>query len=442
MDGSAAEPAAPGLARPPGELTSGLPRDLPTDSQLGPLAGTKVIDLTRALAGPHATMMLGDLGARVIKVEAPGTGDDSRGWGPPFIQPPGAPSESTYFLSANRNKESITLDLKSDAGRLALEQLIREADVLVENFRVGVMDRLGLAVGRLSEINPRLVILSITGFGHDGPDALRAGYDQIAQGEAGLMSMTGSGPDDPQKVGTPIGDILAGMYGAYGVLAALVERQRTGRGQVIRTSLLAAVVGVHAFQGTRWTVAGEVPRAAGNHHPSIAPYGLFRCRNGAVQISVGNESLWGRLCAAFGLDPAQGGMATNVERVANRDRLIQMIEQAFAAYGADDLLELLRQAQIPAGRVKSLDEVYATGQAKSQGLLIEVEHATLGQLRLPGPPLRFFDHQGNEVTRVSHSAPPVLDQHGDAIRGGLAADPADQPRSPEAAASIGESRSD
>jgi formyl-CoA transferase len=180
--------------------------------------------------------------------------------------------------------------------------------VLVENFRTGVLDRLGLGFAALHELNPRLVVLSITGFGHDGPEGGRAGYDQIAQGEAGLMSITGSGPDDPQKVGTPIADLLAGMYGAYGVLAALVERGRTGKGTVVRTSLLAATVGVHAFQSTRWTVAGEVGRAQGNHHVSIAPYGLFHCADGFVQIAVGSEGLWLRFCAGFDIDPATPGI--------------------------------------------------------------------------------------------------------------------------------------
>ncbi len=230
----------------------------------GPLDGVIVVDLSRALAGPHAAMMLGDLGARVIKVESPGSGDDTRGWGPPFVGPDES-RESTYFLSCNRKKESITLDLKSEDGRETLARLVRRSDVLVENFRPGVLDLLGFPVERLHELNPGLVVLSITGFGHDGPEGGRAGYDQIAQGEAGLMSLTGPGPDDPTRVGVPIGDLLAGMYGAYGVVAALHERTSTGRGRVVRTSLLAAIVGVHAFQGTRYTVAGEVPRAQGNH---------------------------------------------------------------------------------------------------------------------------------------------------------------------------------
>ncbi|WP_433440888.1 CaiB/BaiF CoA transferase family protein [Nonomuraea sp. CA-141351] len=386
----------------------------------GPLAGYVVVDLTRALAGPHAAMMLGDMGARVIKVEQPGTGDDTRGWGPPF-----AGSESTYFLSCNRNKQSIALDLKSDDGQATLEALIRRADVLLENFRAGVLDRLGFTTARLLELNPRLVVLSITGFGHDGPEAGRAGYDQIAQGEAGLMSLTGPGPDDPQRVGVPIGDLLAGMYGAYGVVSALLERERTGRGQVVRTSLLASIVGVHAFQGTRWTVAGEVGRAQGNHHPSIAPYGLFRCGGGGqVQIAVGSEGLWQRFCAEFGLDPQEPGLATNAERVAAGSRLVERIEAVFAPFGPDELLERLAATGVPAGRVRTLDEVYDWPQTRSQGLLIDVEHASIGEITLPGPPLRFFDPTGPdgevETTRADHAAPPVLNADEEEIRSWLA----------------------
>jgi formyl-CoA transferase len=387
----------------------------PTDRTAGPLAGTLVVDLSRALAGPHATMMFGDLGARVVKVEAPGRGDDTRGWGPPFVH-----GESTYFLSANRNKESVALDLKADADRRVLLDLVRRADVLVENFRTGVLDRLGLGFDVLHEVNPGLVILSITGFGHDGPDGGRAGYDQIAQGEAGLMSLTGSGPDDPQKVGTPIADLLAGMYGAYGVLAALLERARTGAGTVVRTSLLAAVVGVHGFQSTRWTIAGELGRAQGNHHAAIAPYGLFRCADGSVQIAVGSEGLWRRFCVGFGLDADAPGLETNGERVAHRDRLVELIEKIFAGWTAADLLARLDELGVPAGRVRTLDEVYAWEQTRSQGLLVDVDHATLGALRLAGPPLRFFDSEGSEVTRRAHTAPPTLDGDGAAVRSWLA----------------------
>jgi crotonobetainyl-CoA:carnitine CoA-transferase CaiB-like acyl-CoA transferase len=379
-----------------------------------PLDGLLVVDLSRALAGPHATMMLGDLGARVIKVESPDGGDDTRGWGPPFVGAPGS-QESTYFLSANRNKESIALDLKSDEGRHLLEDLVRSADVLVENFRTGVLDRLGFSPARLHELNPRLVVLSITGFGHDGPEGARSGYDQIAQGEAGLMSLTGSSPEDVQRVGVPIADLLAGMYGAYGVLAALRERDRTGRGTVVRTSLLAAVVGVHGFQGTAWTVAGQVGAAQGNHHPSISPYGLFHCRGGAVQIACGSEGLWQRLCAEFGLDPAAEGMRTNGERVQHRDLVRTAIHHAFAADTPETLLARLASAGVPAGRIRTLDEVYTWEQTVSQGLLIDVEHTTLGHLVLPGPPLRFFDDDQERPTH-QHTAPPTLNQHGAAVQ--------------------------
>lgn len=382
----------------------------------GPLDGILVVDLSRALAGPHATMMLGDLGARVIKVEAP-QGDDSRGWGPPFVDPDGAQTgrESTYFLSANRNKESMVLDLKAETDRDVFRRLIERADVLVENYRPGVLDRLGLGIEALQELNPRLVVLSITGFGHDGPEGGRAGYDQIAQGEAGLMSLTGASPEDPQKVGVPIADLLAGIYGAYGVVAAVHDRARTGRGTTVRTSLLAATVGVHAFQGTRWTVAGELGRAQGNHHPSIAPYGLFRCADGAVQIAVGSENLWGALCAGLGLDAADPRFATNGDRVRARAALTAEIEAKFAEWSVEPLLDRLDELGIPAGRVRSVEEVYEWDQVHSQGLVVDVEHETLGRLRLPGPPLRFFEADGQEITFHGHSAPPVLGANAPAI---------------------------
>jgi len=390
-----------------------------TDTQTrarGPLEGYLVVDLSRALAGPHASMMLADLGARVIKVENPGRGDDTRGWGPPFVGPDDN-LQSTYFLSCNRNKESIALDLKSDDGRAVLRDLLLRADVVVENFRPGVLDRLGFSPEAMHELNPSLVILSITGFGHDGPESSRSGYDQILQGEAGLMSLTGSGPDDPQRVGVPIADLLSGMYGAFGLLAALLQRERTGRGQIVRTSLLAALVGVHAFQGTRATVAGEVPEAQGNHHPSIAPYGLFACRDGSVQISIGSEKLWATFAAQFGLDPAQSEWATNAHRVRNRDGLKAAITDAFAHFDAAPLLQKLAEAGIPAGKVRSLDEVYQWDQVLSQGLLIDVEHDVLGKISLPGPPLRFFGPADTaETTNTTHSAPPVLNQHGTEIR--------------------------
>jgi crotonobetainyl-CoA:carnitine CoA-transferase CaiB-like acyl-CoA transferase len=383
----------------------------------GPLDGITVIDLSRALAGPHAGMMLGDLGARVIKVETPGTGDDTRGWGPPFVGPEDDPV-STYFLSCNRNKESIALDLKSEDGRSVLTRMVTHADVLLENFRPGVLDRLGFSAQQLHELNPRLVVLSISGFGHDGPEGGRAGYDQIAQGEAGLMSLTGPDPDHPTRVGVPIGDLLAGMYGAYGVVAALHERHTTGRGRVVRTSLLAAIVGVHAFQGTRYTVAGEVPHAQGNHHPSITPYGLFRCRDGMLQIAVGSQGLWRTFASAFGLDPDAPGMATNAERVGNREAVNAAVNAAFADRPLAELLPELARAGVPAGEVRTLDRVYEWDQTRSQGLVIDVDHPVLGRIELPGPPLRFDDnaHAGG---RTEHLPPPALGEHDASVRAWL-----------------------
>jgi crotonobetainyl-CoA:carnitine CoA-transferase CaiB-like acyl-CoA transferase len=381
------------------------------------LSDVVVVDLTRALAGPHAGMMFGDLGARVIKVETPQGGDDSRSWGPPFVGEP-EHGDSTYFMSCNRNKESVTADLKSDEGKDLLRRLVRHADVLCENFRPGVLDRLGFSVQQLHEINPGLVILSITGFGHDGPEGGRAGYDQIAQGEAGLMSLTGPGPEEPTKVGVPIGDLLAGMYGAFGVLAALWERNRTGRGRVVRTSLLAAIVGVHAFQGTRYTVAGDVPRAIGNHHPAIAPYGLFHTATAPVQVAVGSEGLWQRFAPVAGLDVDDPRFARNPDRVAHREELVTAIEEALSAEPAEHWLEQLATAGVPAGKVRSLDDVFGWEQARSQGLLVDVEHPTGGTVQLPGPPLR-FDDNAHAGAQPRHQAPPQLGQHDQSVRAWL-----------------------
>jgi len=382
------------------------------------LSDVVVIDLTRALAGPHAAMMLGDLGARVIKVEAPGSGDDSRGWGPPFV---GSADEqvSTYFLSCNRNKESVTADLKSTDGKDLLRRLVRQADVLLENFRPGVLDRLSFSTEDLHALNPALVICSITGFGHDGPEAGRSGYDQIAQGEAGLMSLTGPSPDEPTKVGLPVGDLLAGMYAAYGVLAALHERTTTGRGRVVRTSLLSAIVGTHAYQGTRWTVGKQVPAAMGNYHPSIAPYGLFDTATAPVQVACGSEGLWREFAPVVGLDPYDERFATNMERVLRRDELNALIEAALAEESAEHWLTRLARAGVPAGKVRTLDDVYGWEQTRSQGLIVEVDHPVAGAIELPGPPLRFDDlpYAGG---RAQHLPPPRLGEHNESVAAWLA----------------------
>jgi crotonobetainyl-CoA:carnitine CoA-transferase CaiB-like acyl-CoA transferase len=379
---------------------------------LGPLGDIVVLDLSRALAGPHAAQMLGDLGARVIKVEHPDGGDESRGWGPPFVGPDH--DISTYFLAANRNKQSIAVDLKSPDGKELIERLVRQSDVLVENFRTGVLDRLGFSAERLHELNPRLVVLSITGFGHDGPEGGRPGYDQIAQGEGGLMSLTGPSADEPYRVGASIADLLAGIHGAYGVVAALYERERTGEGRVVRTSLLAAITGVHSYHGTAWTVAGQVPGANGNHHASIAPYGAFRCADGMLQIAAANDGQWKKVATLLDIDPDMAKYATNRERFAHRDELIADMEKALAAHDRGHWLARLGAAGVPAGAIRTIDEVYAWDQTRSQGLVVEVDHPVLGRIELPGPPLRFDGLAG-----VTHSAPPALGHDGDTVLGWL-----------------------
>ncbi|HEX6255191.1 MAG TPA: CoA transferase [Euzebyales bacterium] len=374
----------------------------------GPLAGVRVVDLTRALAGPYATLMLADAGADVLKIERPRTGDDTRGWGPPFAHPPdgGGGRVSTYFLSINRNKRSIELDLKDDGGLRRLRDLIADADVLVENFRPGVMERLHLGEEELQELNPRLVSLSITGFGRGGPHGHRPGFDQILQGEGGLMSFTGPVGGPPTKVGVPIADILAGMFGAYGVVASLYERERSGRGQRVHSSLLGGMIAIHTFQGTRWLVAGDVPATGGNRHPSIQPYGTFRCADGRINLAVGSEGLWRRFAPLVGLDPDDERFASNGDRVARVDELEALIEQALTTDGVDPWLARLDEAGVPAGRIAGLDEVYDSPQVAHLGLVDEVEHPTLGPVRLPGPPVAYSRSQ-----REPPTPPPRLGEH-------------------------------
>jgi crotonobetainyl-CoA:carnitine CoA-transferase CaiB-like acyl-CoA transferase len=372
-----------------------------------PLAGVRVLDLSRALAGPYCTMMLADAGADVLKVEPP-AGDDSRGWLP--MADGDAGSESAYFLSANRGKRSVRLDLKSEAGAARLRQLAARADVLVENYRPGLLDRLGLGLDGLREANPRLVTLSITGFGTGGPDGHRPGFDQIVQAEAGLMSLVGEPDGEPTRVGLPIGDILAGMFGAYGVSLALRERDRTGRGGRVDTSLLAAVVGVHAFHGAGWLSAGVEPRRTGNRHPSIAPYGTFRCSDAELVIAVGSESLWRRFAAVAGLDPDREDIATNAKRVAVVDRLQEEIDKALAARTAEEVLAELDAAGVPAGRIRSVPEVYDWEQVRHLGLAHSMSHPLLGRVGVPGPPLMM-----GGVPMASDVPPPVLGDHDDAV---------------------------
>jgi crotonobetainyl-CoA:carnitine CoA-transferase CaiB-like acyl-CoA transferase len=379
----------------------------------GPLAGVHVLDLARVLAGPYAAMLLGDLGAEVIKVERPGTGDDTRHWGPPFVQA-GDGAESTYFLSANRGKRSVTINLKDPREREFVEALVRWADVLIENFRPGVMDRLGLADDRLAELNPRLIRLSISGFGERGPDRDRVGYDQILQAEGGVMSLTGTAAGQPVKVGVPIADISAALFGVIGVLGALVERGRSGLGQRVSTSLLAGQIGIHTFQATRYLIAGQVPGVSGNHHPTVAPYGVFDAADGLLVVAVGNDDIWRRFAPLAGLDPADSRFATNALRLGRLGDLQQIMNAALGHRTVADWLDRLRRAGVPAGELKTLDRVYDSEQARAEDLVWEVDHPRLGVIRLPGHPVHY-----SRSAVAPGLPPPVLGEHTDELRAEL-----------------------
>lgn len=370
-----------------------------------------VVDLSRAVAGPHAAMMLADMGARVIKVESP-TGDDSRSWGPPFV---GAEHHATYFMSANRNKESVVLDLKTALGIESLRRLTRRADIVIENFRTGVLERLGHSVEQMRAVNPRLVVLSVTGFGHRGDSAARAGYDQIVQGEAGLMSITGPDADHPVKYGTPIVDLLAALYGTYGVLSALYERERTGQGAVVRTSLFAAAIGAHSFQGTRWTVAKDLPTPTGNHHAAIAPYGCFRCNDGYVQIAVGSDRLWQALRDQLGIDAHDPRWATNADRLRNRDELITLLEASFASMTRAQIVGQCDELGIPAGRIVAFDEVYDSAPVRDNDLLVQIDQPGVGLISVPGPAVSLDGSTGDP-----HEHAPLLGEHTERVMGWLA----------------------
>jgi crotonobetainyl-CoA:carnitine CoA-transferase CaiB-like acyl-CoA transferase len=387
----------------------------------GPLAGVRVLDLARVLAGPYAAMLLGDLGAEVIKVERPGAGDDTRHWGPPFVQATGdaadgdvAGAESTYYLSVNRGKRSAAIDLKDPGEREFVEALVRWADVLVENFRPGVMDRLGLSDDRLAELNPRLIRLSISGFGERGPDRDRIGYDQILQAEGGVMSLTGTAASRAVKVGVPIADISAALFGVIGVLGALVEREHSGLGQRVSTSLLAGQVGIHTFQATRYLIAGQVPGISGNHHPTVAPYGVFDAADGPLVIAVGNDDIWRRFAPLAGLDPADTRFATNALRLGRLGELHEIMNAALGQRTVADWLDLLRRSGVPAGELKTLDRVYDSEQARAEDLVWEVDHPRLGVIRLPGHPVHY-----SRSDVAPGLPPPILGEHTDELRAAM-----------------------
>jgi CoA:oxalate CoA-transferase len=369
----------------------------------GPLSGIRVIDLSRALAGPYCTLMLGDMGAEVIKVESPDGGDDSRAWAPPYIG-----KESAYFLSCNRNKKSITLNLRTEPAKKVLSDLIKVADVVVENFRPGVMKKMGFPYETVQVINPRVIFCSITGFGNKGPESQKPGFDLIAQGMGGFMSFTGEVNGGPVKVGVAIADINAGMFLAYGILAALYHRQRTGEGQMVETSLFEAMVAQLTFQAGRFFATGIAPKPEGNRHPLIAPYESFACQDGHINIAAGNDNLFFKLCSAIGLTECKKDprFQNNSLRLQNREALITLIEAKTKTYKVKDLQKILDDAGIPNGPIWSLDQTLTSEQIYALDMVKEVEHLTCGKIKVTGVPVKLSKTPG-----AVELPPPTLGQH-------------------------------
>ena len=373
----------------------------------GPLAGIQVVDLTRALAGPYCTLVLGDLGAEVVKIEQPSGGDETRHWGPPFIA-----DQSAYFMSINRNKRSLALDLKSPDGLEVLKRLTARADVLVENFRPGAMQRLGLAYEQARALNPRLIYCSISGFGQSGPRARQPAYDQIMQGLSGAMSLTGPLEGPPTKFGIAISDIGAGMWAAMAISAALFWRERSGQGQWIDTSMFGGLVALLTFQAGRFFATGQAPGLGGNKHPSIAPYETFRTNDGWLNVACGNERHWERFCNALGLQDllTDERFSRNASRVQHRAELLERLEPRFAAMSTQDAISALEAEEVPAGPVFDLAEVFSDAQAEHLRLRRELSHPSAGQISTTGFP---WDFSGCHPD--IRYPPPQLGQHTDEV---------------------------
>ncbi len=353
----------------------------------GPLAGLRVLELARILAGPWAGQILADLGADVVKVERKGTGDDTRGWGPPFVEATdGGHLGAAYFHATNRGKRSIELDFENEDGRRIVRKLAARSDVLIENFKVGGLTKFGLDYASLSKDNPRLIYCSVTGFGQTGPYAARAGYDLMAQGMGGIMDFTGSPDGEPQRAGVPVADIFTGVYSAVGILAALTERERSGCGCLVDTALVDSQVGVLANQALNYLVSGQVPRRIGNAHPNIVPYQVFPVADGHIIIATGNDNQFAKLCAALGApeildDPSY---RANSDRLGNRDELVARLSTLTAKWSRGDLLDKLELVQVPAGPINPLDQVFADPQVVHRGMRIDRPSATAKGGTIPG----------------------------------------------------------
>ena len=374
------------------------------------LKDIRILDITRAMAGPYCTMMLGDFGADVIKVERPGSGDESRGWGPPFVGDAYGPypGESAYFLSANRNKRSLTVNLKDPAGLEIIYKLVQVSDVFIENFRTGVMDKMGLGYEDLEKGNPGLIYCSVSGYGRTGPYRERPGYDAIVQAEGGLMSITGPKEGPPSRVGIPIIDITSGMFAASAILAALYERMESGLGQHVDVSLLDTQAALLANVASNYLVGGEPPIRVGNAHPNIAPYEPFQAKDKGFVLGAANQRQWEKLCdtiqqSELKTDPR---FLTNQDRVKNRTDLIEVLNDVFKAKNADEWLDQIQAAGLPCGPINSIPEVFQHPQREERGMVQNVQHTTAGKVSLTG-----FPYKLSRTPAETHLAPPTLGEH-------------------------------
>ncbi len=376
--------------------------------QPGLLENVRVIDLTRVLAGPYCTMMLADLGADVIKIELPGQGDDTRHWGPPFAKG----GESAYFISANRNKRSITLDLKSDRGKEILKALIRQGDVLVENFRTGTLERWGLDYEALQQLRPGLIYCTITGYGTTGPYKERPGYDFMVQAMGGFMSVTGPAKGPPTRAGIAIADVGTGVLASTAIVAALFARERSGEGQRIDMSLLDSQVALLSYVVSNYLISGDLPQRYGNGHPNIVPYQEFQARDQQFAFAAGNDGQWRKFCQAVEhsewIEDAR--FATNAARLANRETVVSMLNELFGTRDAADWMALCEEIGIPAAPINNLEQVFQDPQVQARNLRIEAPHPTAGTVPMIASPLNI----PTRPTRVRFP-PPLLGQHTDEI---------------------------
>lgn len=366
-----------------------------------PLEGVSVLDFSRILAGPYCTMQLGDLGAEILKVEPP-SGDDCRHWGPPF-----ANGESAYFLAVNRNKKSLCLDLKTPEGREIARSLVEHVDVMIENFRPGTMDRLGLGYESASEVNPAIVYCSVSGYGQTGPFREKAGYDAVMQGEGGWMALTGEPEGMPMKVGASLADIFTGMMAAEGILAALYRRERTGKGERIDVALFDSVMATLCYQAQGYLMTGALPKRLGNRHPSLAPYETFATADSHVIVGVGNDALWKKFCAAVDPSLDEPRFEKNADRVRGYDELRLRLDGLFRSRTTEEWVRLLESAGIPVGRVRNVREVFDNPQVRARGMRIEVNHPKLGKLPLTGNPI----HMSRDAEGETILPPPLLGEH-------------------------------